>query len=395
MIRTPLLAASALAMFAMPALAEESRAVWRVFIGDHAAPKVTAFDLDDPETRWTFDTKGQTKLYSAAEGTTVVAVQSNDDQVNFIRSGVHLSSHGDHSDISVTEPAALEQVLTGPRPFHVVAHGGNTIINYDKGGYAEILPDDALHDGELAVTKFPQALPHHGFVAHMGDAVLSTVAAEGDAPRLGLQAFDAAGKPVGDLATCTGIHGEAFSGAYLVAGCKEGVLTARAGDTATEFAMLPYPAELTGATTGTLLGAHAMQIFLGNYGADGLVVIDPEDTPHFQHIALPFRRVDFILDPARPQLAYVLTEDGNLHRVNLLNAQIEDSARVTGPYSMDGDWNDPRPRLAVAGDRVLVTDPAEQALRVVAFDTLQVAQTVPVEGVPYNLVAIGGSGLTH
>ncbi|MDB6454491.1 hypothetical protein [Falsirhodobacter sp. 20TX0035] len=402
MIHTRLLtAASALAAaLAGPACAEDTQSVWRVFVGDHAAPRITAFDLADPDTRWTFDTKGQAKLYSAANGAAVVAVQSDDDQVNLIRSGVRLVSHGDHSDLSVSDPSAMDAVLTGPRPFHVVTHGGTTSIQYDKGGYAEFLSDAALAEGTVTPTRFPQARAHHGFALPFGDLFLSSVASdapvEGDAapPRLGLQAFAADGTAAGDLATCTGIHGEALSGAYLAAGCKEGVLTVREGE-APEFNLLPYPADWPEGTTGTLLGARAMQVFVGNYGADGVVVVDPEDEPHFKFVKLPFRRVDFVLDPAAPQFAYVLTEDGTLHRLNVLKAALEDGGRVTGPYPMDGHWNDPRPRLAVADGQILVTDPAAGMVHVVAGDTLKVTQDIAVGGTPYNLVAVGGSGMQH
>jgi len=397
-----LTAASVLTLaLAAPAFADDTRAVWRVFIGDHAAPKVTAFDLAAPDTRWTFETAGQAKLYAAAGGASVIAVQSDNDQVNILNSGVRLTSHGDHSDIAVTEPSAVSGVLTGPRPFHVVSHGGITTISYDKGGYAEMLPDTALQNGDVEVTRFPQARAHHGFVAPFGDVILSTVTSdvpvEGDAapPRLGLQAFDAAGQPASDLATCTGIHGEAFSGAYLAAGCKEGIAIVRDGAEGPEFGLLPYPTDLPQATTGTLLGADAMQVFLGNHGPDGLVVIDPEDEPHFRHVTLPFRRVDFVLDPAKPQFAYVLTEDGTLHRLDMLSARIDKSEKVTGPYSMDGHWNDARPRLAVAGEAILVTDPAEQALHLVSSDTLAETRRIPVEGQPFNLVVVGGTGLEH
>ena len=49
------------------------------------------------------------------------------------------------------------------------------------------------------------------------------------------------GTPTGDVETCTAIHGEAFSGAYLATGCKEGILTVKAGSDGPEFAMLEYP----------------------------------------------------------------------------------------------------------------------------------------------------------
>jgi zinc transport system substrate-binding protein len=376
--------------------------LYRLFVGDHAEGRVTAIDLSNPENRWTFATDGQAKLFPVAGGAVVAAVQSDDDAVHFFLSGIAFEDHGDHADILVTDPMAIETTLTGPRPFHLVDHDGKIAINYDRGGYGDVLESAALARGDVAPQRFPQARAHHGFIAPMGETWLSTVASDdavtGDAsvPRLGLQAFDATGKAIGDLATCTAIHGEAFSGAYLAAGCKEGVLTVTAADQGVAFEVLAYPADLPqDVTTGTILGSNAIQMFLGNHGPDGLVVIDPVDDPHFRRIALPFRRVDFALDPVKPANAFVLTEDGSLHRVNMLSAKIEQSARVTEPYSMDGHWNDARPRIAMAGGEVVLTDPNAGLIRRISTENLSELGTIDVKGKPYTIAVVGGSGAIH
>lgn len=381
---------------------EESITVYRVFVGDHADGKITAFDLGKADHRWTFATVGQSKLYSVNDGASIVAVQSDKDTVQFINSGISLHAHGDHSDIELADPAAVKTPLEGPRPFHVIDHNGKIAVNFDKGGYAAIVDSDALSKGELKTTSLKQARAHHGFVAPVGNGWVTTVASdaavEGDAApsRVGLQAVKVDGTPAGDVATCTGIHGEAFSGAYLAAGCKEGILTVTSGKDGPVPALLAYPADLpAGQTTGTLLGAKSMQVFLGNYGAKGLVVVDPVDTPHFQYLDLPFRRVDFTLDPADARFGYVLTEDGSLHRINILTAQIAQSAKVTEPYSMDGHWNDPRPRIAMAGDEIVVTDPNQGLVRRIAKDELTEIAAIKVEGKPYNIAVSGGSGKVH
>ncbi|HEX2147617.1 MAG TPA: hypothetical protein VHG11_08195, partial [Pseudorhizobium sp.] len=274
------LGVSALALFASmvgPAAFADEEAdnvtLYRVFVGDHEAGKVTAFDLDKPDHRWTFETTGQNKLYSVNQGAAIVAVQSDDDAVNVINSGISLHSHGDHSDIEVKEPNGVKEALTGPRPFHVIDHDGKVVINFDKGGYAEIIDAHELSHGEIESSRLKQARAHHGFAAPVGSAWVTTVASdapvEGDAAptRVGLRAVKEDGTPVSDVATCTGIHGEAFSGAYLAAGCKEGILTVTAGRDGLVTRMLTYPADLPGGqTTGTLLGAKSMQVFLGNYG---------------------------------------------------------------------------------------------------------------------------------
>lgn len=376
--------------------------LYRLFVGNHENGQVTAIDLSDPDHRWTFETTGQTKLFAVANGAVVAAVQSNDDAVHFFDSGISFEDHGDHADIEVTDPSAIDAVLTGPRPFHLIDHDGQIVISYDTGGYAEVLDSAALARGKVEPQRFPQARAHHGFVTPMGGAWLSTVASDeevvGDAsvPRLGLQAFDAEGQPTGDLAPCTGIHGEAFSGAYLVAGCKEGVLTVTTGSDGLVYEMLEYPEDLPqDVTTGTILGSNAIQMFLGNHGPDGLVVIDPVDEPHFRRINLPFRRVDFVLDPVQPAHAYVLTEDGSLHRIDMLAGEVVGSAKVTEASSMDGDWNDPRPRIAMAGDEIVMTDPNAGLVRRISTEDLSELGTIDVEGTPYNLAVAGGSGVTH
>ncbi|THV12587.1 metal-binding protein ZinT [Rhizobium rhizophilum] len=380
----------------------EGVTLYRVFVGDHEAGKVTGFDLNKPESRWTFETTGQNKLYSVNEGSTLVAVQSDNDAVNFINSGISLHSHGDHSDIEIEDPKQIRETLTGPRPFHVIDHDGKVVINFDKGGYAEIVDAHELSHGEIESGRLKQARAHHGFVAPLGNVWVTTVASdapvEGDAAptRLGLRAVQADGTPVDDVATCTGIHGEAFSGAYLAAGCKEGILTVAAGNDGPVTNMLTYPADLpSGEATGTLLGAKSMQVFLGNYGAKGLVVVDPVDEPHFRYIELPFRRVDFALDPANARFGYVLTEDGSLHQIDVLNGKLSKSAKVTEPYSMDGHWNDPRPRIAMAGEEIVMSDPNAGLVRRIAKDELRELGTIEVEGKPYNIAVAGGSGKVH
>ncbi|MFJ1293713.1 hypothetical protein ACEPPZ_16850 [Paracoccus yeei] len=149
------------------------------------------------------------------------------------------------------------------------------------------------------------------------------------------------------------------------------MLTVKAGANGPEYKLLPYPEDLPqGVTTGTLLGSTGIQVLLGNYGPDGLVVIDPVDEPHYRYVKLPFRRVDFTLGPAKPSTGYVLTEDGSLHRIDLMKAEIADSAKVTKPYSMDGHWNDPRPRITMAGDEIVVTDPNAGLVRRIATEDL-------------------------
>ncbi len=375
---------------------------YRVFVADHKASQVVAFDLHNTDKRWEFDTAGQAKLYSVSNDSVVVAVQSFSDQVNFISSGISLEDHGEHSDIKIEAPQALRNTLKGPSPFHLLEHSGKVSINFDEGGYASIIDGDALANGQLKHFKIEQNIAHHGVVVPLGDQWLTSVASKAkqaehtSAKRVGVQLIDATSQPIGELQACTDLHGEGFSGNYLAIGCKEGVLTVKHGRQGAEYMMLPYPASFPkGEMVGHFLGSKTIQVFLGSYGKKGLVVIDPVDEPHMQLIKLPFRRVDFIFDKLHPIHGYVLTEDGKLSLVNVLNANIEKSIQVTEPYSLDGHWNDPRPRLAIAGDEILVTDPNQGVIHRIKAETLTKGESIDVGGQPYNITVVGGSGMRH
>jgi zinc transport system substrate-binding protein len=79
----------------------------------------------------------------------------------------------------------------------------------------------------------------------------------------------------------------------------------------------------------------------------------------------------------------------------VLDGAITQSLRLTDPYSMDGHWSDPRPRVAVAGDNIVVTDPLNARLLLVNAETFEEAGEIAVDGTPFNIVAVGGSGVVH
>ncbi|WP_394183274.1 hypothetical protein [Marinomonas posidonica] len=391
--------------FGVPVYADhhnEDITLYRVFVGDHQAGQVTAFNLNQPDKKWTFKTAGQVKLYPVAKGSAIAAIQSDDNQVNFIRSGISFHDHGEHSDIEITAPEAVSLSLKGERPFHLIEHDGSISINMNKGSYATIVDSHELSEGNVEYRIIMQNKAHHGVVVPWAKGWITSVAGdvveEGKAPpRIGVQSLSKEGNPTSKLTQCTNLHGEAFSGKYLAFGCKSGVLVAKKSKGATtNYRMLTYPDNFPeGEMTGHLLGVKSYQAFLGSYGKNAVVVIDPTATPAFSLIELPFRRVDFILDPVRIQYGYVMTEDGRINQVNLINAEIEKSFQVTEPYSMDGHWNNPRPRLAVAGNELLVTDPNSGLIHRVNTETMEEIGSIEVDGVPYNIAVAGGSGMTH
>lgn len=381
---------------------EEGRATWRLFIADHTQPTVRAIDLGSDKEIGRFELEGYAAMSLSDTGRTVFAIQGDQNVVHAIDTGIHLSDHGEHRDIEIKDPELLA-TIKGEKPGHVVAHGDDLAVFFDRGGSFDLLKESALQEGKVDPTPYNTTAPHHGVAVPVGKHLLVSVpnmeapVREGELPpRLGLRVLDREGKQIGDVEQCTGLHGEATSARLVAFGCEEGVLVARPGGIdGPKFEMLSYGDALPKGKVSTLLGGTSMQFFLGNYGEDKVVLIDPDDKKPYRLIDLPLRRIDFALDPARPHNAYILTEDGKLHLLDVVDGSIKRSLPVTEPYSKDGHWRDPRPRLAVAGDHIAVTDPRRRMVRMVDAETFKQDRTIDVEGQPFTIVAVGGSGAVH
>ncbi|HEY8577922.1 MAG TPA: zinc metallochaperone AztD [Devosia sp.] len=387
----PLLAATALTL---PALAQDEVSAWRLFIADHATGDVTALDLETGDSVGQFTLAGPASLYSSDD--VVVAVQGASNQVAAITSGITVDDHGDHGDIEVTEPALVDAIIEGEKPAHFVQHGGKAALFFDGSGRINLFSThDWAHDGKLDLKELDSGTAHHGVAIPWGDYTLTSVANAEDEkkPRIGLNVLDADGKVVGDTHACPDLHGEATSGNLVIVGCSDGVLVV-SGSGEPNVEKLDYAGLPEGKST-TFLGGVGMQYFLGNYGADKVVVIDPEADAPYTLVELPTRRVHFAVDPVRPKLAYVFTEDGKLNRLDVVSGEIVQSLAVTEPYSMDGEWSLPRPRIAVAGDVVAVTDPNAGEVHLIDIASFTETESLAVDGTPFNIVAIGGSGSVH
>lgn len=368
---------------------------YRLFVGDHADGVVRAYNLHDRSLAGTFEIDQTPALTRSGSGRTVFAVQGDAGKVAVIDTGISFEDHGDHADLKVGDAALLDIVIEGAKPAHVV-EGSGTIALFDDGsGDVSLFAESEVLDGNFEPRVLKPGAAHHGLAAPMGDHLVVSVPHENpDEPRVGLKVIDRDGNEVGDVVACPGVHGQAQSARIFAFGCHDGIVIASPGAGAPTLEHVST-ADLGEGNVSTLKGGTAMAYFLGNYGPSALVVIEPGDEAGFARIDLPTRRVDFTLDPAQPRNAYVLTEDGRLHLVDVVSGTVEQSATVTEPYSMDGHWRDPRPRLAVAGDRIAITDPRAGVVRLISTETLEEADAIDVEGTPYTIVAVGGSGAVH
>lgn len=381
---------------AAPSFAQEKTA-WRLFVSDHADPVVHAIDADTGKVIDRFQVKQPASLYRTASGRAVFAVQGKGDVVSVLASGISFGDHGDHGDIEVEAPRLLEIEITGKKPSHFVEHDGDIALFFDGDGKVRIVREADVLAGKTEIREVATAAPHHGVAVALGDHTLVSEPnkEQPDELPVGIRVLDRAGTSVGDLHQCPALHGEASSGNLLAVACATGLLVAETGGETPDIRFLEYGDNLPEGKSTTLVGGRGLQYFLGNFGPSAVVLVDPTAQDVFRLIDLPTRRVHFAVDPIRAKFAYVFTEDGQLHRIDVIDGKLDKSLRLTEPYSMDGHWSDPRPRIAVAGDRIVVSDPLKGVLHTVDAGTFTRGNDIPLEGKPFNLVAVGGTGETH
>lgn len=394
-----LLTASALSILAAATLAPahaEEKTAWRLFVSDHAQPVVHAIDMETGQKIDTFNVKAPTSLYRSDSGRTVFAVQGKGDVISVLSSGISFGDHGDHGDIDVEAPKLLDVSFEGKKPSHFVDHDGDIALFFDGEGKARVTREADVLEGKPAIREVATDAPHHGVAIAMGEHVLVSAPnlEKPDELPIGIRVVDPSGASVGGLHDCPDLHGEASSGNLVAVACAKGLLVTSTGKSAPAIDLLPYTGLPEGKST-TLAGGRGLQYFLGNYGPSAVVLIDPKSEEAFRLIELATRRVHFTVDPVRAKFAYVFTEDGQLHRIDVVAGKLDASLKLTAPYSMDGHWSDPRPRIAVAGDRIVVSDPLKGILHIVDATTFVPAVEIAVEGKPFNLVAVGGSGEVH
>ena len=398
-----MLTASALAMAVCMtsgnALAEEDNVTaWRLFVSDHAEPVVNVIDALDGDKLESFKIKGPASLYRSESGETVYAVQGSAGEVSAISTGISFHDHGDHADIDVDDSKLLMVELSGSKPAHFVERQGNIAQWFDGEDAARFFTEKAALGEKLEVKTANVVAPHHGVSVPYDNYAVVTIPNPEDASKrpIGARIVDFKGNKVGDDVACPGLHGSAGSGSIYALACDTGLLLITQDGDKPVIKHLPYGKSLPEGSSSTLIGGKGLQYFIGNYGPDRIVLVDPSEADGgFRLVQLPTRRVHFAVDPVRPKFAYVFTEDGQLHQLDVLKGEIVKSIRLTEPYSMDGHWSDPRPRIAVAGDNVVVSDPLKGQLHLVNAVSFEKAGDIAVAGKPFNVVAVGGSGKVH
>jgi DNA-binding beta-propeller fold protein YncE len=373
------------------------KAAYRAIIADHANGKITVVDALTGKIIANYGVEGPARLKANETGRLIYASQGAQGRVDVIDSGITVASHGDHADVDAKAPRMTSASILGPKPSHINIDGGRVAVFFDGDGQASVLAEDALLSGKGKPAFIKTAAPHHGLAAPVGAFTAVSIPHPTDTKELpiGIDLLDRSGKSVAKSDNCPKMHGEAKSGATSAFGCADSVLLLRMTRTGGTFEKITYATALPAERmVRNMAGGKAAKSFLGDFGPDGMVIIDPV-AKEFNFIKLPARRMAFTREAVMGDFGYVITEDGQLHKINALTGKVEASLAVTERYSMEGGSAVARPRLSASGDRVVITDPAKAQIHVVDSAKMQITHKVAVPGVPFDVVIVGAAGEDH
>jgi hypothetical protein len=396
-ILTLALAACCCGPLAVSPVAAAEKAAYRAFVSDFANGKITVVDALTGRAVAHFGVAGPARLKASFATGLVFAAQGAQDRVDVIDGGVRVTSHGDHSDVDAKPARQLSFAITGAKPSHINIDDKRIAAFFDGDGQAAVVDLSRLPTGTAKPALVRTSAPHHGLSAPLGDFLATSIPHPTDAKALpiGLDLTDKSGKSIAQSSACPRMHGEARGGATSVFGCEDGVLLLRMSRRGGVFEKVPYPETLpAGRMVRNIAGSDAIASFVGDFGPDGMVVLDPV-AKTFQFVQLPARRMHFTRDAVTGGFAYVVTEDGKVHKLDALTGRITASLAVTGAYSMDGGGAVARPRISASGDKLIVTDPAKAQIHVVDGASMALKHSVAVPGQPFDVVLVGATGEAH
>ncbi|WP_141013929.1 hypothetical protein [Nocardioides sambongensis] len=305
-------------------------------------------------------------------------------------------AHGDHGHSWTSAPRMTDFTIAAEEPGHVVVHDGITTTFDDATGVATSYAGAGLADA-IADGQGPETAVHQAAEAHHGVAVVDghgnvAMSVGDEVARSGLALTTSMGAELAASDACPGLHGEATAGDTLLFGCEDGALILD-GTTITK---VDAPGDY--GRIGNQAGHDTSRYVLGDFKVDpdaelerprrvSVVdtragVLDLVDLP----ASYSFRSLGRTPDGD----GLVLGADGVLRRIDMARAEVVQTVAVTEPWREPRDWQQPRPTLAVVGDRAYVTDPAREEIHVVDLRHSEVVDSLPVPQTPNEILGVTG-----
>ena len=349
---------------------------------------VEVMDAEDLSSIASFDVANTPYVALGPDNRHVFTLEHTDKQVRMVDSGTWTEAHGDHGHSYVTDPSRLELVLKGTS-YHAVSGDKRSVVWNDDQGSISVIDAADLEDGSVTPKTIELNDVHHGVAVPWSDGgYLASFSANDEAA--GVVKLDANGKELDRYAGCTHLHGESHVGESAYAfGCSDGIMVVDAKGAH----KIAAPVKGTGASQ--LVGDGSSPVVAGNVSGDDpdlatkLALYDTaKGTAKVVDLGVEFSRL-----AASDGQVVVIGTDGKLHVVDLATAKVR-TIKATEAWTKPKEFLDPRPQLALAGDRAWVTDPMTKQILVIDLTTGKKVTSAPVKGQPDQIVVVN-AGEAH
>lgn len=392
----PLLTSLLALGLALPAMAnhQDRGDLLRLLVADAEAPVLGVHDWQfgsDPTLVDRLDLIAAGRVHLAPSGATAVVHERHGDRISLIDTGLILEDHGDHAHAWLGPVSVLPLTLEGAEPVHFNRGAGLVASFFDGSGEFAVWREADLRAGNDApVLRQETGAAHHGLAMPGPAGVFVGVPADGERLPQAIALLDMGGAELARL-DCPGAHGAGISGPVAAFGCTDGVALIDSSATPPAVRHMAYPTELGEGAVRNLRGAITYRAFLGDFGPQAMVLIDPAEADGgFTRIDLPASRMAFTTNPAG-DTGFALLEDGRLVRLNTMLGTITAELHgVTAGYSMERGVI--RPMLALDGDWLAVSDPARGSVAVVDLAHWEVAKRIETGGIPQSIALILAEG---
>lgn len=371
---------------AVPAVGQAHDLRYRLVVADAEAAEVHVVDTEGEAARTSVDVASPARLYLGPDNRHAWAVSHEAGAVQVLDTGVVEEDHGDHSAVILQAPALLPATASGERPVHFNMDPERVAIFWDGDGVAT-LHDAAAPEDLSAIATVDTDAPHHGVAVPVGAYTISTVAPDGEGLPDTLAVIGPDGAEISRV-DCMNLHGEGKAGGYVAVGCTDGVAIFDTSATPPEGRFVAYPEEAPDeGMIRTMLSPRDTMALVGNWGGTRMTIFDPSsEAGDFAFAEFPAARMAWALDETGIE-GFAMLADGRLVRFSALTGRIlGEAAEVTEAYEMERGVT--RPKMAVAGHRVAVSDPAAGQVVMVDTDTLEVVDRVDLGGAPQSLLLL-------
>ncbi|WP_147916197.1 zinc metallochaperone AztD [Ruania zhangjianzhongii] len=360
---------------------------------------IQVLDATTLETVGDLPADGFLRLNTAGNGRH--ALVSTGGGFQLLDAGAWAEPHGDHSHYYTAAPELTDITYAAEAPGHVISHDGQVSLFDDGTGAVTVLDAAQIAAGPegSVLREYVTPAPHHGVAIALEDD--SLVVTEGtEEERSSLLVLDAEGAEIAASDDCPGVHGaEVAADGAVVAGCEDGALVYRDGQITHADSPDDY------GRIGNQAAAPNSPIVLGDYKSDPdaelerptqVSLIDTR-TAEVSLVELPASYSFRSLARGDDGEALVLGTDGAIHVIDPEAGELERSIPVIEAWEEPGEWQQPRPTIAVGGGTAYVSDPNAQAIYAVDLESGEVwnSAQLPVAGNELALISGDAEAAEH